>query len=104
MIAHASRRSFLLGSAALAASAAAPVWGAAAKGREPDFTAILPDGTLQILALTDRSFRVRFVPKGSSHSVPPSDIMLETRGPRPVRTRRGDVTRLALPHITCEID
>ena len=40
MIARASRRSFLLGSAALAASAAAPIWGAAAKGREPDFTAM----------------------------------------------------------------
>ena len=104
MIARTNRRSFLLGSAALAASAAAPVWGAAAKGREPDFTAILPEGTLQIIALTDRSFRVRFLPKGAPRSVPPSDIMLETRAPQPVRTRRGDVTRLTLPHIKCEID
>ena len=102
----ASRRSFLLASAALAAtaSAARPLWGAVLKGREPDFTAILPDGTLQILALTDRAFRVRFVPTGGQRPVPPSDILLETRGPRPVRSRHGDVTRLTLPHLRCEID
>lgn len=100
-----SRRSFLLGSAAAVASAgvASPLLGAAA-GREPDFSAVLDDGTLQIIALTDRAFRVRFVPKAGVRTVPASDILLDTRGQRPVRTRRGDITSLALPHIRCEID
>ncbi len=58
----ATRRSFLLGGAAFVASAgiAAPLCGASRKASEPDFTAVLPDGTLQIVALTDRAFRVRF--------------------------------------------
>jgi len=100
----ASRRSFLLGSAALAsATAAGPLW-AAMSGRPSDFTAILPGGTLQVIALTDRAFRVRFAP-GLAHSqVPESEILLAVRAPRPRRSSRNGVTRLELPHIRCEID
>jgi len=103
---HTSRRSFLLGSAALAASAgaASPLLGTGTRGRAPDFSAVLDNGTLQIVALTDRAFRVRFVPGTGTRTVPPSNILLDTKAPKPTRRRQGDVVRLMLPHIVCEID
>ncbi|WP_230983960.1 glycoside hydrolase family 31 protein [Caulobacter rhizosphaerae] len=101
----ASRRAFLLGGVAAAAtSAAAGPLAAASRVSEPDFSVVLPEGVLQIFAVTDRAFRVRFVPESNARSAPPSDILLPTRAPRPTRRRQGDITRLILPHITCEID
>lgn len=103
MTPNASRRAFLLGSAALA-SATGLRSAHAADVRAPDFTAVLPGGTLQVIALTDRAFRVRFVPGIAKGGMAASDILLPTRAPAPRKSTRGGVTRLALRHIVCEVD
>ena len=101
-----SRRAVLLASAA-GMVAAMPCWAKPLSPApfDPDFIAWLPDGVLQIIALSDRAFRVRFVPTGR-RGAPPESPTLQPIVARhkAVRSRRGDTTRLDLPFIRCEID
>jgi alpha-D-xyloside xylohydrolase len=99
-----SRRGFLL---ATAGGIAVPSWSARAPkaANPPDFVAWLPDGVLELTGLSDRAFRVRFVPsarRGASADSP----VLQPSGSRPavVKSVRGGTTRLDLPFIRCEID
>lgn len=99
-----SRRGFLL---AGAAGMVAPAW-AARPGKAsagPDFVAWLPDGVLEISGLTDRAFRVRFVPAARRGSPPDSPILIAPAPHRrAIRSERGDVTVLSLPFLRCEVD
>jgi len=101
-----SRRAVFLAGAA-GKAAAVPDWAKSASPSpfDPDFTAWLPDGVLQIVALSDRAFRVRFIPAGHRGAPPESPTLqpIVARG-RAVRSRHGDMTRLDLPFIRCEID
>lgn len=100
-----SRRAVLLAGAA-GIAAAAPLAALAAPARfDPDFIAWLPDGVLQVIALSDRAFRVRFVPVGQRGAPPESPVLqpIVARG-KAIRSKRGDTTRLQLPFIRCEID
>ena len=72
---------------------------------DPDFTAWLPEGVLQIIALSDRAFRIRFAPVDKRGAPPPSPALqpIVPRG-RSKLSRHGDTTRLDLPFLRCEID
>ena len=99
-----SRRAFLL---AGAAGVALPEWSMPA-GRgsvTPDFVAWLLDGVLEISGLTDRAFRVRFVPATRRGAPAESPVLLpsDSRG-RVVRSKRGGTTILSLPFLRCEVD
>ncbi|MBZ9937250.1 glycoside hydrolase family 31 protein [Mesorhizobium sp. BR1-1-16] len=74
-------------------------------GRRPDLSEAFPDGQLQVIALGDRAFRVRFQPSGGDDHVPPSNILFDSPPPAGLSTFRGDgVVGLALPFIKCELD
>lgn len=101
-----SRRALLLaGVGGMVAAMPAIAKSVASSAFEPDFTAWLPDGVLQVFALSDRALRVRFVPAGRRDAPPDSPTLQPTVGrPKPRRSRRGDTIRLDLPFIRCEID
>jgi alpha-D-xyloside xylohydrolase len=101
-----SRRAVLLAGAASMA-AAMPLWAKSSRSSafEPDFAAWLPDGVLQVIALSDRAFRVRFVPTAQRGSSPESPVLQPIVARRKaVRSKHGDTTHLDLPFIRCEID
>ncbi|WP_420136609.1 TIM-barrel domain-containing protein [Sphingomonas sp.] len=96
--------------AVLRAGAAAPfagtlAVGAASPAQNADFAATYPAGALQIMALGERAFRVRFRPGLGGGGMPQSDILLTNLAKRrPHRSTRDGATRLELPSISCEID
>ena len=107
MVLPVSRRSALSAGVAGAALAARGTSLVALTPSAPTADLLMPlaDGVLQIAALSDRAFRVRFAPAGSGSSIPPSDILLPPRAaPRALRREAGGVTRLALPFIRCEVE
>jgi len=101
-----SRRAVLL--AGGAAVAATPLWAKSSPSApfQPDLVAWLPDGVLQVTALSDRAFRVRFVPIDQRGAPPPASPVLQPIVARrnAVRSSHGDTTRLDLPFIRCEVD
>jgi alpha-D-xyloside xylohydrolase len=79
MVMPISRRSAL---AAGTASAALSVHGTAFAARLPrgstaDLVMPLAGGVLQVAALSDRAFRVRFAPEGKGTEMPPNDILAQ---------------------------
>ncbi len=100
-----TRRHVLTGGAAVMAMAATGVKASAAPGRRPDHIVVTPDGALQIFALTDAAFRVRFV-HGQSPLAPAPDTIVLAQGqpPKPRQRVSGSVVRLRLPAMDCEID
>ena len=102
-----SRRAVLLAGGA-AVAAATPLWANSSPSApfQPDLVAWLPDGVLQVTALSDRAFRVRFVPIGQRGAPPPASPVLQPIVARrkAVRSSHGDTTRLDLPFIRCEVD
>ena len=71
--------------------------------RSADYVQSFPDGTLQVLALGDSAFRVRFQPH-STAEVPPSSILASSPSPTAIeRTDAGDKVTLRLAAIRCEI-
>ena len=93
------RRVLMIGAAAGVFSG----FGAQTAPRRPDLVMPLAHGTLQVVALSDRAFRVRVTP-GPAVAVPPSSILLPSSAPRPRTVSHAGVTRLILPRIACEID
>lgn len=80
-----------------------------ARAMAADLVLPMDDGLLQIAALSDRAFRIRFVPgqnrPSAPASMPVSDILAPLHDrPGPVRhsTDQGTI-RLDLPHIRCEL-
>jgi alpha-D-xyloside xylohydrolase len=72
--------------------------------RSPDHVQALPGGTLQIVALGDHAFRVRFEPEPSM-GVPPSTILASEPAPSALeRTERNGVVILRIASARCEID
>jgi len=100
-----SRRILLTGAAsACFAAPATALWARARPDREPNLVARLDDGVLQVIALSDRAFRVRFVPADAAAMAPTSQILVAGgQGPRAVRREVGGTTRLDLPFIRCEV-
>ena len=73
--------------------------------RLPDLTEPFPDGLLQVVALGDRAFRVRFQPKGGAADMPPSPILFNSpETSRLSKTKRDGRAILQLPFIRCELD
>ena len=74
--------------------------------RQPDLTEAFADGLLQVVALGDRAFRVRFQPSGGTTDMPPSPILFNspTAASRLAKTRRDGKAGLELPFIRCELD
>ena len=71
--------------------------------RSPDYVQSFAGGALQILALGDRAFRVRFQPQ-STAEVPASPILASSPAPSATeRTEAGGKVRLRLPGIICEV-
>ena len=71
--------------------------------RLPDYVQSFAGGTLQILALGDSAFRVRFQPQ-STAAVPASLILASSPAPSTIeRTETGDKVRLRLAGISCEV-
>ncbi|WP_052012760.1 glycoside hydrolase family 31 protein [Asticcacaulis sp. AC460] len=97
-----TRRHVLMGGAALLSFAATRA-AAGVKARHPDHVAVTPDGTLQIFALTDAAFRVRFVPGAGTLTAPDTLLLPQQQRPK-VRQKNGATVRLRLPAIGCEID
>ena len=70
----------------------------------PDLSRNLADGVLQIIALGDRAFRVRFVPLGAATDVPQSQILHASPEASGLsKTQRGADVILQLPFIRCEL-
>ncbi len=70
----------------------------------PDFVQVHDGGALQVAALGDRAFRIRFTPPGSTPDMPESPILLPAGSHPCVEVTRGDeFLRLALPNLICEI-
>lgn len=89
----------MLGLAATGASAYA------SDVRRPDQIVALPNGTLQVFALTDSALRIRFVPGSPTLSPPPDTVLLpQDQRPKVKRKRSAEHLRLQLPAISCEID
>ncbi len=64
----------------------------------------LDDGTLLIAALSNRAFRIRFAPKGSSVTMPPSTILAPLHpAPRALKRQIPGATLLDLPLLRCEV-
>ncbi|EGF90007.1 alpha-xylosidase [Asticcacaulis biprosthecium C19] len=107
-----ARRHVLMGGAALLGVAATSAHASSPKDRGPDHITVTPDGTLQIFALTDAAFRVRFVPKDGprdgpglgSLAAPDTLILPQRRRPKVRQKTSGERIRLQLPAIACEID
>jgi len=79
-------------------------FGTQASPKRPDFVMPLAQGTLQVTALGQRAFRIRVTPNAAL-AVPASPILLPpATATRPRIVARAGVTRLLLPHISCEID
>ena len=73
--------------------------------RLPDHTETFPDGLLQIIALGNRAFRVRFQPPSGAADVPPSPILFNSPTARRLsRAQRDGKVVLELPFIRCELD
>ncbi len=71
--------------------------------RSPDYVQSFAGGALQILALGDRAFWVRFQPQ-STAEVPASPILASSPAPSATeRTEAGGKVRLRLPGIICEV-
>lgn len=100
-----TRRRFLTGAAALAGMATMPVRAAEIPSRPADYIDVRQDGTLQIFALTDRAFRVRFSPGTSLLTSVPNRILLpQTQRPHVRRQTTKGKVRLRLPGIICDVD
>ncbi len=79
--------------------------GAQSTNLKPDLVLAGADGTLQIAALSNRAFRVRFTPVQDASTMPSSSILLSNRTcPEILRTDSEGVVRLGLPFLTCEVD
>ncbi len=90
--------------AAAAVGGSAPAE-AATQAPIPDLLVDLPDGVLQIVALSDRAVRVRFTRQAPAHRVPASPILLDTRpAARPRRRSLRGGSRLELPFLTCDVE
>ena len=74
--------------------------------RLPDLTETFPDGQLQIAALGNRAFRVRFQPPGGAAAMPASPILFNSpaAASRLAKTRGSGTVGLELPFIRCELD
>ncbi|AJP72506.1 glycoside hydrolase family 31 protein [Sphingomonas hengshuiensis] len=96
------RQTLLAGAAALGASAVGAPIARAAPPRRADLTIPLPDGVLELFALSDRAVRVRFAPRASLTL--PDSTMLQpiVSPPKPRIAERDGTTRLTLPGIACE--
>ena len=91
-----SRRAVLLAGGA-AVAAATPLWANSSPSApfQPDLVAWLPDGVLQVTALSDRAFRVRFVPIGD---IPDQE---ERRMAGPNEDQRLRAKRSSFPSSAC---
>ncbi len=96
------RQTLLAGAASLCAATlkASPL--EAAASTRPDLVVPLPDGLIEIIALSDRAVRVRFTPQACLRT--PESMILRpiVARPRVQLEARGDVTRLILPRLICE--
>lgn len=111
-----SRRGLLHSGALLAGLAGTPALGGALRPVSPaplaaDLIFPTPQGVLQIKALGPAAFRVRLAPDGSGLALPPSPILAaqaQSHGPassrKPKITHHGQLTRLSLPNLVCELD
>ncbi len=73
--------------------------------RRPDLAEAFADGLLQVSALGDRAFRVRFQPPGKTEGMPPSPILADSPAAlHLLRTQNDGRTALELPFIRCELD
>jgi alpha-D-xyloside xylohydrolase len=100
-----TRRHFLTGTAALAGIVAVSTRAAEIPSNRADYIDVRENGTLQIFALTDRAFRVRFSPGTSPLTAAPDRILLPQKQRPRVRTQAVDgKVRLRLTGIICDID
>lgn len=100
-----TRRSFLTGTAALASVAAVSTRAKAIPSRRADYMDVRENGTLQIFALTDRAFRVRFSPGTAPLTAAPDRILLpQEQQPRARTQAANGKVRLRLPGIICDLD
>ncbi len=75
-----------------------------ARSRQPDLAEVVADGLLQIVALGDRAFRVRFQPSGAAAGMPASPILFNSpAAPRLSKTQGDGKVGLELPFIRCEL-
>jgi alpha-D-xyloside xylohydrolase len=73
--------------------------------RMADFVEAVQDGLLQIVAIGERAFRVRFQPPRGAADVPPSPILFACPpAPRLSRLQRDGYTILNLPFVQCEFE
>lgn len=107
MVRSLSRRKLLSAGVAGATLAAPgmPLLANPARGRAADLLLPMADGLLQIAALSDRAFRIRFVPGQAAPAMPVSDILapLHDRSSPARRKDSNGAIRLELPHIRCEV-
>lgn len=99
------RRQLLTGATALIGLAAT---GAGAKdlaAHHPDQIVVLPEGSLQVFALTESAMRIRFVP-GKTALAPPQDgvLLSQKKRPRFHRKTTAGTIHLRLAGMRCEID
>lgn len=100
-----TRRHVLTAGAALAGLAVISAKAATLSAHHPDYIVVTPDGTLQIFALTESAFRIRFVSADAGLAAAPDSIVLPQQNRPKVRQRTsGDTVRLILPGICCEVD
>ena len=100
-----TRRDFLTSGVAMLGLAATVAKTATISARRPDHIVATADGTLQIFAVTDSAFRVRFVPSKNTLAPAPDGIVLPQPHQPKIRQRtKGDTVRLHLPGIGCEVD
>ena len=82
------------------------------EGRDEDVGVALPvpEGILQITALSERALRIRIVPPATAlrpGSRAPESLVLRSRGqpvPQLKKSMRNGATRWSLPHLHCEVD
>ncbi|MGN6208927.1 TIM-barrel domain-containing protein [Asticcacaulis sp.] len=95
----------MTGTAALAGVAAVSTQAKEIPSRRADYMDVRENGTLQIFALTDRAFRVRFSPGTAPLTTAPDRILLPQEQQPRAQTQTADgKVRLRLPGIICDID
>ena len=99
------RRQLLTGATALIGLAATGAEAAALATHHPDQIVVLPEGSLQVFALTESAMRIRLVP-GKAALAPPQDGVLLSQKKRPTFHRKttAGAIHLRLAGMRCEID
>ncbi|CAL4869535.1 Alpha-xylosidase BoGH31A (plasmid) [Asticcacaulis sp. MM231] len=97
-----NRRHVLMAGAATAAAAFSVGDLLAVTHSPPDFVSAVPGGSLEVIALTDRAFRVRFVPSSRLAEATSSILLAQASKPRVRVTQTRQGRKLRLLHLICD--